>query len=57
MSNLARGSYTLRLQIPNKSGALAQVTSLIAEYGGITGAIDIGASKKNILFAISPSTA
>ena len=41
MSNLARGSYTLRLQIPNKSGALAQVTSLIAEYGGITGAIDI----------------
>lgn len=41
MSNLGRGSYTIRLNIPNQPGALAQVTGLIAEYGGITGAIDI----------------
>ena len=41
MSNLARGSYTVRLHIPNKSGTLAQVTTLISDHGGSIGAIDI----------------
>lgn len=40
-SSLARGSYTVRLNIPNRSGSLAQVTALLARRGANIGAIDI----------------
>ncbi|TVR43499.1 MAG: ACT domain-containing protein [Planctomycetota bacterium] len=40
-SSLARGSYTIRLHIPNQQGGLAKVTGAISARGGNIGAIDI----------------
>jgi len=41
MPQLGQNSYTARLSIPNRSGALAEITRRIAEAGGNIGAIDI----------------
>ena len=37
----ASNSITVRLEIPNRPGMLAEVTSVIGELGGNIGAIDI----------------
>ncbi len=44
MANLTPNSsfsLTMRLQLPNRAGMLAQVTQAIASVGGILGQIDL----------------
>lgn len=45
----ASNSITIRLEIENQPGMLAQVTSVIGEHGGNIGAIDIVRAGENLL--------